>query len=96
MDEKYLAARQIRQAVESKGTLFLLRYFCLGRIHEYPRSLEAWKEKTEWFTKCNEYRQVDSIDGEPVEFEWTIAPKLTTLQLLREIQKTMAETTIQT
>ena len=75
MDEKYLAPRLTRQAVESEGTFFLIHYFCLGRIHEYPRSLEVWKEKTEWFTKCNEHRQVVSIDGEPAEFEWTNCPK---------------------
>ena len=27
------------------------------------------------------------MDGEPVEFEWTLLPGHTTLELLREIQK---------
>ena len=50
---------------------------CLGRIHEYPRSIETWRENTEWFTKSHEYREVDCIDGEPVEFEWTTFPRHT-------------------
>ena len=33
--------------------------------------MEAWKEKIEWLTKCHEYRELDCIDGDPVEFEWT-------------------------
>ena len=43
---------------------------CLGDIHEYPQSIEAWKQKIEWFMKSLEYRELDRTDREPVEFEW--------------------------
>ena len=49
----------------------------------------------EWFTKSPEYRELDCIDGEPVELEWENFPGHTTLQLLREIQTTMEENRIQ-
>ena len=29
---------------------------CLGKIHEYPQTVEAWKQKTEWFTNSYENR----------------------------------------
>ena len=38
-----------------------------------------------------EYRELDGIDGEPVELECSLFPGHTTLQLLREIQTTIAE-----
>ena len=42
-------------------------------------------------TQSPEYRDLDRIDGEPVVFEWKNVPRHTTLQLLREIQRTMEE-----
>ena len=79
MNENFFATRHNRQAVESKR----------------PQSDEAWKQKLEWFTKSLEYRELDCIDGEPLEFEWNILPGQATLQLLRKIQTTMEENRIQ-
>ena len=44
-----------------------------------------------WFTKSPQYKELDGLDGEPVEFEWRIFPGHTTLQILREIQKLMGD-----
>ena len=81
----------------SKATVHVFSdsVLCLGRIHEYSRSTEAWKDKIECFTKSHEYCELDCIDGEPFVFEWTIFPGHTRLQWLREIQRTMAENRIQ-
>ena len=44
---------------------------CLGdRIAEYPRSVASWQDKIDGFTQSPEYRELDSVDGEPVVFEW--------------------------
>ena len=34
-----------------------------------------------------QYRELDGIGGEPMEFEWMMFPGYTTLQILLEIQK---------
>ena len=47
---------------------------CRGKIHAYPHSVKAWKQKIERFTRSVEYRELDCIDRELVEFEWTIFP----------------------
>ena len=39
---------------KAKVHVFSDSFLCLGRIHEHPRSIEARKEKIEWFTKCHE------------------------------------------
>ena len=49
----------------------------------------------EWFTKFLEYCEMKGVHGETVEFGWTLSPGHKTLQLLREIPRTMAENRIQ-
>ena len=96
MDESYIVTWQSREAVESKWTRFLWSgALSWQKIHEYSRSIEAWKVEIEWFTKCHEYRDLDGIDGEPFELEWEMFAGHATLQLLREIQMTMEVNRIQ-
>ena len=53
---------------------------CLGKNHEHPHSIEHKPRNIEWFMRSREYRELNGIDGEPVEFERNIFPKHTTLQ----------------
>ena len=41
-----------------------------------------------------EYRALDRIDGEPMEFEWNIFPGFTTLQFIREVQEFLSKMSI--
>ena len=47
---------------------------CMGRISESPAS--AWKEKIEWFVNSSQCRELDRIDGEPMEFERKNFPRI--------------------
>ena len=60
--------------------------WCLGKIHQYPESNEAWKERIGWITASRSYRNFDGIDGEPTEFEWNIFPGFDTLQLCNKVK----------
>ena len=62
---------------------------CLGKVNQNPTSNSAWEEKLSWFKDSSQYRTLDTIDGEPMEFEWNIFPGFTTLQLVQEVQKFM-------
>ena len=46
----------------------------LGKIHEHPQSIRHWKDKIGWLMGSRDYRALNGIDGEPVEFEWNIFP----------------------
>ena len=46
--------------------------------------------KIKWHWETRFLKDLDRIDGEPMEFEWTIFPRFTTLGILDEIQKMMA------
>ena len=41
-------------------------------------------DRLAWFKSSPEYRDLDRIDGEPMEFEWHIFPGFNTLQLSQE------------
>ena len=44
-----------------------------------------------WFKSSSQHRTVDTIDGEPMEFEWNIFPGFTTLQLCNKVQEFMSK-----
>ena len=64
---------------------------CLGKMKENPQSNIAWEDILTWFKSSPEYRALDTIDGEPMEFEWNIFPGLTTLQLLQKFMNKMSD-----
>ena len=62
---------------------------CLGKMNENPQSDYAWEDRLTRFKSSSQYRALDTIDGEPMEFEWNIFPGFTTLQLVREVHEFM-------
>ena len=65
----------------TKVHVFSDSVFCLGKMNENPQPKTVWEDKLMWFKSSSEYRALDRIDGEPMEFEWNIFPGFTTLQL---------------
>ena len=61
----------------------------LGKVNQNPTSNIAWKQQLDWFKDSSQSRTLDTIDGEPMEFEWNIFPGFITLQLVQEVQKFM-------
>ena len=64
---------------------------CLGKVPHPKDAVDAWKTKIDWFTNSPQYRELHQIDGEPMVFEWKFFQAHTTMQILEEIQKMMAE-----
>ena len=69
----------------AKVYVFSDSVLCLGRLHQHPKSNEAWKDRIGWITTDQSYRDYDGINGEPTEFEWNIFPGFTTLQLCGKV-----------
>ena len=61
---------------------------CMGRISGNPV-----KREDRWFQSAFQYRELDRIDGEPMEFEWKNFPGFTTLQILAETKTWCKEQT---
>ena len=58
----------------------------LAKVNQNPTSNTVWEEQLGWFKDSPQYRTLDTIDGEPMEFEWNVFPGFTTLQLVDEVQ----------
>ena len=69
----------------AKVYVFSDSVLCLGRVHQYLKPNEAWKDRTGWIITDQSYRDYDGISGEPTEFEWNIFPGFTTLQLCTKV-----------
>ena len=56
--------------------LRLLRYsvLCMGGIRSNP--VKEWKERVDWFMHSRQYRELDRIDGEPMECRVLTFPRI--------------------
>ena len=66
---------------------FSASVLCLGKVRETPQSNDAREQRLDWFKSSPEYRTLERIDGEPMEFEWNIFPAFNTLQLSHKVQE---------
>ena len=78
-DETVISLQRTKVYVFSDSVL------CLGKVLQHPDSNESWKNRIEWITTSQSYRDYDGISGESTEFEWNIFPGFTTLQLCDKI-----------
>ena len=75
----------------AKVYVFSDSVICLGKMNENPPSNTVWERQLDWFKDSSQYRTLDTIDREPMEFECSIFPGFTTMQLVREVQKFMSK-----
>ena len=66
-DEEVISLSHAKVHVFSDSVL------CLGRANQNPTSNTVWERQLEWFKSSSQYRPLDTIDGEPMEFEWNIS-----------------------
>ena len=84
-DEEIISLSHVKVYVFSDSVL------CLGKMNLNPISNTVWEEKLSWFKSSSQYRTLDTIDGEPMEFEWKIFPGFTTLQLCNKVHEFMSK-----
>ena len=82
-DEEVISLSHAKVYVISDSVL------CLGKMNQNPTSNVAWK--LSWFKNSSQYRTLDPIDWEPMEFEWNIFPGLTTLQFCNKVHEFMSK-----
>ena len=90
---KYLSLvgdEEVISLLHTKVYVFSDSVLCLGKMNENPQSNTALEDRLTWFKSSPEYRTLDRIDGEAMEFEWNIFPGFTTLQLVREVQELLS------
>ena len=75
----------------AKVYVFSASVSCLGKMNQNPTSNTIWEEQLSWFKDSSQYRTLDTIDGEPMEFEWNIFPGFTTLQVINKVHEFMSK-----
>ena len=57
----------------AKVYVFSDSVLCLEKMSENPQSNIVWEDKLTWLKGSSQYRTLDTIDGEQMEFEWNIS-----------------------
>ena len=78
---------EVISLLHAKVYVFSDYVICLGKMNQNPTSNTAWERQLDWFKDSSQYRTLDRIDGEPMEFEWNIFPGFTTLQLCNKVKE---------
>ena len=55
-----------------KVYIFSDSVLCLGKVNQNPASNIVWEQQLSWFKNSPQYRTLDTIDGQPMEFEWNM------------------------
>ena len=58
----------------AKVYVFSDSVLCLGKMNENPQSNTLWEDKLTWFKSSPEYRALDRIVGESMEYESQDSP----------------------
>ena len=61
----------------AKVYVFSDSVICLGWVNQNQTTNNAWEQQLGWFKESSQYRILETIDGEPMEFEWNIFPGFT-------------------
>ena len=77
------------QFATAKTYVFSDSVLCLGGISDEP--VKARESRIKWFLETRYLKDLDRIDEEPMEFEWTNFPGFTTLGILDEVQNMMTQ-----
>ena len=59
-----------------------------GKMQDHSGANQKCIAQLDEFQKSNSYNELVGIDGEPIELKWIIFPGLTSLEILKKIQKT--------
>ena len=68
---------------------------CLGKMSENPQSNMVLEGKLTLFKSSSQHRTLDTIDDDPMKFEWNISTGFTTLQLCYKVQEFLSKMSIQ-
>ena len=55
-----------------RSTSFRILCCALVELFENPESNDAWEQRLEWIKSSQKYGNLDRIEGESMEFEWSI------------------------
>ena len=95
---KYLSLvgdEEVISLLHTKVYVFSDSVLCFGKMNENPQIKHCMGRQMTWFKSSPEYRALDRIDGQPMEFEWNIFPGFATLQLCSKVQELLSRLSLE-
>ena len=80
---------------KAKVCVYADSVLCVGQMRDTPELIERWKGQVEGLRLYSSYQDAVGIDGEAIEFEWTIFPGFSSLSVLQEVQRDLEKRQIQ-
>ena len=77
-------------------SLFFFLKFCImpWKDEREPTFKLSWEDILTWFKSSPECRALDTIDGEPMDFDCNIFPGFTTLELCTKVQELLSKMSV--
>ena len=69
------------EITNAKTCVFSDSVLCLGGISDQP--VEAWTNEIKWYLETHFLKDLNRIDGEPMEFGWKKFPGFTTWRIVK-------------
>ena len=85
-----IGAEEVISLSHAKVYGFSDSVLCVGKMNHNPTSNTVWEDKLTWFKSSSQYRALDTIEGEPMEFEWNI-PGFTILQRINRVHEFLSK-----
>ena len=67
---------QVIKWAKAKVHVYSDSVLCLGKMQSHSEANEKWKDQISVFPQDKEYAELSGIDGEPIEFEWNVFPRI--------------------
>ena len=80
LKEQAIKWREARFFVYSDSML------CLGKMYDQEDAIKKRNDQVSTLKMCHSFRELQGLDGEPIDFEWKIFPGATALDILHKIQ----------
>ena len=58
----------------------------LGKMHGPEEATKKWNDQVSTLKMCHNFRELQGLDGEPIDFGWKVFPGATALGILHKIQ----------
>ena len=84
-----LLCEKAYQITNAKTNVFSDSVLCEVKMRNDP--IATWKSKIQWYSENNHFKDMNRIDGMPLEFERKIFPRTPSLGLLEKIQSLMRD-----
>ena len=80
-----LANDQPVKSAKAKVCVHADSVLCVGQVKDISGATERWKGQVEDLKRYSSYQDAVGLDGEPIESEWKIFSRFSSLSLLRDV-----------